>query len=161
MMVVMGNGSSFLGRYTASFYTPVANMIGVNTTWNFFSPDPANIMYFKYIIHFEDEYGNPTQEPIEQFYPKHKDGSEFAHDVRRQNYMMRFVAIDSGRIEQYFIPWICKKNPKATKIQFEFIVNAIPSLDKVITLKDTPYEDLITSQIVNQGIFPCNKSGNE
>ena len=155
MMVVMGNGSSFLGRYTASFYTPVANMIGVNTTWNFFSPDPANIMYFKYIIHFEDEYGNPTQEPIEQFYPTHKDGSEFAHHVRRQNYMMRFVAIDSERIEQYFIPWICKKNPKATKIQFEFIMNAIPSLDKVITLKDTPYEELITSQIINQGIFPC------
>ncbi len=161
MMVVMGNGSSFLGRYTASFYTPVANMIGVNTTWNFFSPDPANIMYFKYTIHFEDEYGNPIQEPIEQFYPTHKDGSEFAHHVRRHNYMMRFIAIDSERIKLYFIPWICKKNPQATKIQFEFIMNAIPSLDKVITLKDTPYEDLITSQIVNQGIFPCGKMGIE
>lgn len=159
MMVVMGNGSSFLGRYTAGFYTPVANMIGVNTTWNFFSPDPAHIMYFKYIIHFEDEYGNPTQEPIEQFYPTHKGGSEFAHHVRRHNYMMRFVAIDSGRIEKYFIPWICKRNPKATKIQFEFIVNVIPSLDTVVTLKNTPYEDLIKTDIVNQGIFSCAQTG--
>lgn len=155
MMIVMGNGSSFLGRYLGQYYFAVANTVGVNTTWNFFSPDPAHIMYIHYIIHFEDEFGNPSKEPQELFYPEQKDGSDFSMNVRRHNYMMRFVAIDPVRVSQFFVPWICKKNPGATKIQYELILNRIPSLDKVITLKETPYHDLITTEELNQNVFSC------
>ena len=157
MMIVMGNGSSFLGRYLGQYYFAVANTIGVNTTWNFFSPDPAHIMYIRYIVHFDDDYGNPTQESKEYFYPEQKDGSDFSMDVRRQNYMMRFLALDSERISKFFIPWICKKNPGATQVQFEIIINHIPSLDKVITLQDTPYAELLTTDEINQNVYTCEK----
>lgn len=158
MMIVMGNGSSFLGRYLGQYYFAVANTVGVNTTWNFFSPDPAHIMYIHYIIHFDDEYGNPTQESKEYFYPEQKDGSDFSMNVRRHNYMMRFIAIDPNRVAQFFIPWVCKRNPGATKVQFGLILNRIPSLDKVITLKDTPYNELLVTEELNQNVFNCQKS---
>jgi len=158
MMIVMGNGSSFLGRYLGQYYFHVANVVGVNTTWNFFSPDPAHIMYFRYIVHFEDDYGNPTQESRELFYPEQKEGSNFAMNIRRQNYMMRFMALDPMRVGHYFIPWICQQYPGATRVQFSLIINHIPPLDKVITLKDTPFVDLLTNEEVNQNVYNCQKS---
>lgn len=157
-MVVMGNGSSFLGRYLGKYYFHIANVVGVNTTWNFFSPDPAHIMYFRYVIHFEDEYGNPLQEAKELYYPEQKDGSNFAMNVRRQNYMMRFMAIDPQRVGNYFIPWICKQYPKATRVQFGLIVHHIPNLDKALTLKDTPFSDLLTNEEINQNVYSCKAS---
>lgn len=157
MMIVMGNGSSFLGRYLGQYYFPVANTTGVNTTWNFFSPDPAHIMYVHYIVHFEDDYGNPTKDPKEYFYPEQKDGSNFAMNVRRHNYMMRFMVIDPIRVAQFFVPWVCKQNPGSTKVQFALILHRIPSLDKVITLKDTPYSDLLTTEELNQNVYSCQK----
>jgi len=157
MMIVMGNGSSFLGRYLGQYYFAVANTVGVNTTWNFFSPDPAHIMYIHYIIHFDDDYGNPTKESKEYFYPEQKDGSDFAINVRRHNYMMRFIAIDNNRVNSFFVPWVCKQNPGATTVQFGLVLTRIPSLDKVITLQGTPYSDLLVTEELNPNVFNCPK----
>lgn len=155
MMIVMGNGSSFLGRYMGGIYLPVANTIGINTSWNFFSPDPAHVMYFKYVVHFNDEYGNPVKEPLELYYPEDKDQSEFALHLRRHSYMMRFMALDFARIRDFFIPWVCRKYPEATSVDYTLILHNIPPLDKVLTLKETEYSDLVTSQELNQQIFLC------
>jgi len=155
MMIVMGNGSSFLGRYLGKYYFPLANTIGVNTTWNFFSPDPAHIMYFRYYVYYEDSYGNQLKDPEELYYPEQKDGSNFAMNIRRQNYMMRFMAIDPSRIQNYFAPWICKQHPGATRVQFTLIIDHIPPLDKVIALTETDFSELLRHEEVNQNVFNC------
>ncbi len=156
MMLVMGNGQSFLGRSISGIYTPVANLIGLNTTWNFFSPDPANTMYFRYDIIFEDEYGRSTGETIEEFFPKSKDeGGDFRLDQRRFSYAMRWLAIDPERIRLFFVPMICREHPKAKKIQLEFIVKRIPPLEKIMTLRNENYEDLIQSEEVGRNLYDC------
>lgn len=155
MMVVMGNGSSFLGRYLGFLYIPVANTIGTNTTWNFFSPDPAHVMYYQVTLFFEDEYGNSVKEPQQIFFPEQKDGSDFRMHIRRQNYMTRFMAIEPSRVQNYFIPWICKNHPGASRVYTSMILNIIPPLDKVIALKETPYEELLQTQEINPMTFNC------
>ncbi len=155
MMIVLGNGSSFLGRSLGKYYTPIANLIGLNTTWNFFSPDPAHTMYLNYVIHFEDEYGNPTKEPFFEEYPPESEMSDFSVHVRRKSYVMRFFASSQDRLQTYFIPWVCKQNPGATKIQIEVVVNKIPSLDVASTLKGTHYEDLIKQEEINKNVYSC------
>ncbi len=156
MMVIMGNGHSFLGRYLSPLFLPVANSIGLNTTWNFFSPDPASTMYFRYFILFEDDYGNTTRETVEGFFPKSKDqGGDFRLDQRRYSYAMRWLAVDPTRVGQFYIPQLCRENPGAKKIQIEFIVNTIPPLEKVITLKDQNYEDLLKSEEISRMLYDC------
>lgn len=156
MMLIMGNGQSFLGRYLSPIYTPVANLIGLNTTWNFFSPDPANIMYFRYDVIFEDEFGQATAETIEEYFPKSKDeGHDFRLDERRSSYAMRWLAMDQERIRQFFIPMVCRDHPKARKVQLEFIVKRIPPLEKVMTLQNENYEDLIQAEEVGRNMYDC------
>lgn len=155
MMIVLGNGSSFLGRSLGQYYTPIANLIGLNTTWNFFSPDPAHTMYLRYVVHFEDEYGNPTKEPLFLDYPPYEEMKDFTVHLRRKSYIMRFIASSEHRISTYFIPWVCKQHPQATKIQIEVVINKIPSLDVASTLKATNYEDLVKQEEINKNVYSC------
>lgn len=159
MMVTLGNGSSFLGRYFENFFNPVANSIGLNTTWNFFSPDPAHTMYIKYFVFFEDPLGNSLKEAIEGYYPESKDrGEDFSLNKKRDSYAMRFLAVDPARLQGLFTPWMCKKYPGSTKLQIELIMNRIPSLDKVVAIvnKDIDsYENLVTTEEISRYVFEC------
>lgn len=156
MMVVMGNGHSFLGRYLSPFYIPVANTIGLNTTWNFFSPDPAHTMYFRYDVIFEDDTGHTTKESVEGFFPESKDqGGDFSLDKRRFAYAMRWLAIDPERIRLFFVPMICRQYPQAKKIQVEMVVNPVPAIEKVITLKNENYESLVTTEEIGRSSYDC------
>jgi hypothetical protein len=155
MMIVLGNGSSFLGRYLGEFYTPVANSIGLNTTWNFFSPDPAHTMYLKYRVLFQDEYGNETQDAIEKYFPEDSLENNFWPHRRRLSYVMRFLAMDSARLEKFLVPWICNEHPKATSVQTEMIFFRIPALDVVSTLSSENYDELLKQEEMNQASFAC------
>lgn len=157
MMLVMGNGHSFLGYYLSGYFIPVANSIGLNTTWNFFSPDPANTMYFRYDVIFEDDYGQVTADSVEEFYPVSRElGGDFRLDQRRFSYAMRWLAVDSDRIRQFFVPKICREHPKAKKIQVQLILKAIPPLEKVITLQNEAYEDLTQTEIIGNSTYECS-----
>ena len=157
MMIVMSNGSSFLGHYLSALYLPVANSIGLNTTWNFFSPDPAHTMYLRYRVLFQDEYGNAKKESIEKYFPEDIQENNFWLHHRRLSYVMRFMASDQNRIQHFLVPWICKQNPEATHIQTEMLIYRIPSLDVVATLKSENYEDMIAQEEVNQAMYNCEK----
>lgn len=156
MMLVMGNGNSFLGRYLSPFYIPVANLVGLNTSWNFFSPDPASAMYFRYLVIFEDDFGMPTAETIEEYFPAGKDdGTDFRLDRRRFSYAMRWLAIVPERIEMFFTPMICKQYPMAKRVQVELIVKPVPDLEKILTLKDENYEDIIRTEEFGRYVHEC------
>ncbi len=155
MMIVLGNGSSFLGRYLGPYFTPVANIVGLNTTWNFFSPDPAHTMYLRYTVYFQDDYGNPVQEAIQEFYPSEEENANLSTHVRRQNYMMRFFTASYERMQKYFVPWVCRKYPGATHVHTEVILTRIPSLEVASTLSLLNYEDLLKQEEINQNAFSC------
>lgn len=162
-MVVMGNGSSFLGRYLESFFNPVANTIGLNTTWNFFSPDPAHTMYIKYDIYFEDEYGHQLKEPIMGFYPPSRDlGGDLTMNKKRDAYAMRFLVIDQERIPKFFVPWMCAKNPEASKIFIEVILNRIPTLDQMLAVVNQnlqSYENIVSTEEIGRSAYECPRAG--
>lgn len=155
MMIVLGNGSSFLGRYLGHYFTPVANLVGLNTTWNFFSPDPAHTMHLRYTVFFEDDYGNPKQEAVQDFYPSQEDDANLSTHIRRQNYMMRFFTASPDRMRKYFAPWVCRKYPEATRIHTEVILTRIPSLEIASNLSQLNYEDLLRQEEINQNVFSC------
>lgn len=155
MMIVLGNGTSFLGRSLGPYFTPVANLVGLNTTWNFFSPDPAHTMYLRYTVHFEDEYGNPVKDSIQSLFPPEETNNDFRVHIRRMSYVMRFYAASAQRLGDFLIPWLCKKNPGATRIHTEVLFNRIPNLEVAATLADSNYEDLIKQEEMNQNVFPC------
>jgi hypothetical protein len=129
IMIVMANGGSYLGR-KFQFLLPYANAIGLNTTWNFFSPDPAHTMYFHSLVYFENEYGEMIKDPVEEFYPPEKEKVVIDGTKRRFLYAMRFMMLDPERVETLLGPWLCKSNPGSTSVLIEQTIESIPPLDR-------------------------------
>lgn len=136
-MVILANGSSWLGRHTQGWSVPYGNIIGINTTWNFFSPDPAHTMFIRYRVSFEDDYGNETAEPIEGFIPEEKESVVFDSSKRRFLYAMRFLILDHRRLESIMGPYLCRKFPGAHRVHIEHILQAIPPLDRAMVTDET------------------------
>lgn len=130
-IVVMANGGSYLGR-KLSFLVPYANSIGLNTTWNFFSPDPAHTMYFRSIVYFEDENGENIKDPEEEYFPPERTNVVIDGTKRRLLYAMRFLMIDTVRIEMLLGPWLCRSHPGSTSLTIEQTIETIPPLDRAV-----------------------------
>ncbi len=129
-IVFMPNSSSYLLRLMGDKVLPYANVLGLNTSWNFFSPDPAHIMYFQYNITKKNQ--DPNEESPDFFIPPEKNKGPFGVSERRIMYAMRFVIIDQRRVDSLLGPWICRMHPEAANIHVQHKIEPIPMLDNVI-----------------------------
>lgn len=131
VIIIFPNGSSYLGR-ASTLLVPYANILGLNTTWNFFSPDPAHTMFLKYSIRFEDADGNELREPLDGFIPPEKEQIAVDSSKRRFLYAVRFLILDTNRMKVILGPWLCRQNPGASHVKMEQMLEPIPNLDKAI-----------------------------
>lgn len=132
VIMVLANSSSFLARRLSPLILPYANFFQLNTTWNFFAPDPAHTMFVKYKIEFNDDNGNEIKEPVIGFIPPEKKRIVIDSSKRRFLYAMRFLLMDNNRMQTILGPWLCRENPGASRIFMENRFVAIPSLDDAI-----------------------------
>lgn len=142
VIVVMPNAHSYMGRVFSSYLTPYANGFGFSSGWNFFSPNPAQTLYIRYLIYFTDENGDSEKESIEGFFPAEKNQGTFDPRLRRELYSMHFLLRDPHRLESLFVPYLCRTHPGATVVRIEFVNQTIPPLDQVVTLKQESVTDL-------------------
>ncbi|MGE3759713.1 MAG: hypothetical protein AB7H97_18245, partial [Pseudobdellovibrionaceae bacterium] len=63
-IILMPNGTSIVGRKYQHLFLNYANSISLNTTWNFFSPDPAHTIYLEYVVFFENDLGEEIKDPV-------------------------------------------------------------------------------------------------
>lgn len=128
-MVVLANGSSFLGRSWDRWITPYGNMLGLNVTWNFFAPDPAHTMFIHYNVRFENDEGEQLKESVDGFIPPEKEKIVIHSSERRFLYAMRFLILDEKRIKVLLGPFLCRQHPGASSVHIEHILEPIPNLD--------------------------------
>lgn len=144
---LMPNGNSYVGRMYQQAFSSYANTFGLNSTWQFFSPDPAHMLYFEYDVYFYDNLGEPTQETIRGYFPDERDAGTIHPSLRRNMYLMRYLAVDPVRMDRFVMPWLCRKYPGASSVSLKVILNQIPLLDEV-TRKWSPM--LVTQEIKMQ-----------
>lgn len=144
VIVVMPNSNSFLVRQVGDSLIPYANVLGLNTSWNFFSPDPAHVMYFEYSVTRKDQ---PVEEESPTYYiPPEKDHGPFGNAKRRIMYSMRYVVLDQRRVDAILGPWLCRKHPEAYQIHVEHKIETIPPIDEAV-VKNNPEMDERTQLI--------------
>lgn len=141
-MLVMPNIGAYFGRMSSRFIIPYANTVGLNASWNFFSPDPAHTMYLHYMINYADKEGNPTKDPVEGYFPPEKNQGITATTRKRELYVMRFMVIDPKRLKVFMGPWLCRQYPGATSVDMEHVIETVPMLDQVVTFKGEGVRDL-------------------
>lgn len=130
VIVAMANSSSYMVRYFGKTIVPYASTLGMNTTWNFFSPDPAHTMYLKFTVYYPDVEGETPKEPLEIFMPSAKGEGVWDQGDKRQLYAMRYMVVYPQRIEGVLGPYMCKHYPGAEVVHIEHIIEPIPSLDQ-------------------------------
>lgn len=128
-ILILPNGSSYLGRSWGQFLLFYGNSAGLNSTWNFFSPDPAHTMYLKFRIHFPEKEGLAVRDNIEGTLPPEKEHIVIDSSRRRLLYAMRFLLLDQNRMNTLLGPWLCRQYPGADVISISHILHPIPSLE--------------------------------
>lgn len=141
-MLVMPNVGSFLGRKYGIYLAPYANQVGLNASWNFFSPDPAQTLYIKYFVEFLNADGEMIKDPVVGYFPQEKNQGVMDITRRRELYVMRFMLIGPNRLQALFGPWLCRQNPEATSVHIEQVVETVAPLDEVLMHSQTLVSDL-------------------
>lgn len=160
-MLVMPNVGAYFGRVTSRFITPYANTVGLNASWNFFSPDPAHTMYIRYTVRYLDTDGNETKESVEGYFPEEKNKGVSAASRKRDLYAMRFMVIEPKRLRILMGPWLCKQYPGSTSIEMEHVIETVPPLDQVVTLKDETVKDLSQELQFVREFYSCAGDAND
>lgn len=160
-ILILANGNSLAARQVGPYVLSYANALGLNASWNFFSPDPAHTMYFQYKVRFEDEQGNTLKEPIEDYLPPTKEKLVFNSSERRLLYAMRFLIIDPVRTEQIMAPWLCRTYPGASEVRIRHFVHLIPLLDQVLASPDLSISQLRKEKETQSLSYNCRETPNE
>jgi len=156
-IVLLPNTDSYAVRNLPSWLIQYANQIGINTTWNFFSPEPAHTMYYEYQIFFKNE----DAEPFIGFIPPQKEQVVVESSDRRLLYAMRFLLLDQRRIERVLIPFLCRKFPDAERISIRHHLLRLPSLDQATLEKEKPIRDLMVPQSGVSQDYRCQYQAQE
>lgn len=101
-----------LGRH---FYT-YANIFGLNTTWQFFSPGPSPIFYLEYSFTYPEAADGSIEMSEPKLLPEKRVGFGVSDFYSRRLYSMRFLSLDEGRLEKYLAPWFCKQDLRAESV---------------------------------------------
>ncbi len=123
--------SSILGRRLGKYITPYTNTIGLNPSWEFFSPDPPAPLYFEYTLYFENDNGDEVSPSIEGVFPE--GGLEFTNNPNkiRLKTSVRLLAMSQGKADSIFISYLCRQYPKATRVYLKPIIELLPPIEKV------------------------------
>lgn len=161
VIVLMPNGMSYPGRALGPLVQPYAAILGLKTSWNFFSPDPAHTMYLKMTLFWQDEDGGFSREAEELYFPEARNGRVMDVSKRRELYAMRYLMLDSKRVEALLGPWVCKRYPGLTALEIQQVVEPIPDLDRAVLFSKESLRDLSEVRPMGRVEYRCSQVGDE
>jgi hypothetical protein len=131
VMVMMPNSASIVGRKAGRYFAPYANLIGLNGTWEFFSPDPPQPLFFDYRVYFENSNGEEVKPSVKAYFPEWKiDRTLHPNRIRMKN-AVRFFALNQKAVEVAFVGWLCRKYEGATRVNINEIMEPVETLDRL------------------------------
>lgn len=139
VILVYPNPISIPGRMVTKWTVDYANLFNLNTTWQFFSPDPTGHVFLRYeVLETED----PEEEPKEHLWPPAR-GEFKLHDFWfRLVYHSRHMIMSHERMEANLLPWLCRKHPEAKQIVLKGVVEELPTIE-LMQQEGKPFADAV------------------
>ena len=151
-MLVVANPGSILSREIPYFMIHYANTLGLNTTWQFFSPNPGGERYLEYEVHLDD--GMSDEELVwdevmgdkdkYHYWPPKPGMGMLRENINRCFYHSLLSTFGEQRIKDVFIPWACRKHPEAYSISIRGKTKALPTIE-VAQIENKSFEHLSKS----------------
>ena len=153
-VIVFPNPNSILARSLAPLINPYGNTLGLNTTWQFFSPDPGHLRYVSYQVVVET--GEDFQLEDFSWPPDNTEGMFTANIGRRFYHAFRTVLTDDKR-QNYLVPFLCRKHPQATSIVIKTVNKVIPSIEEMQLESYSKFSDVQKTLPVPSQEYGCER----
>lgn len=137
-VTILPMGSGLIIRELGRYFTPYANLLQLNTTWQFFSPGPSPIFYLEYSF-LEETADGEDFETEPELLPERRQTFGYSDSYNRRLFSMRFFSLNQQRLELYLVPWLCRQNPKAVQVTVRQKFGQIKSVERART--DRELED--------------------
>lgn len=128
-VIVLANPGSLLAHALSPLVNGYGSTFGLNTTWQFFSPDPGPKLLFQYEFVRKDGSIDPA---TYVWPPEAGNKSPFSNYQRLIYYPIRTTSSEE-RVEKFFIPWLCRQNPSAESVSLSIVAFEVPSMEKTVT----------------------------
>jgi hypothetical protein len=126
-IAIMPSVQSIIVKERGWIWRSYLNQLGLNTTWNLFSPDPATAMFMRVKLVQSD----PEKNEIDLTIPDFADAINWNPIKRRALYLMRFTMMDPDKVYRFLIPWYCQHYPGTREIYIEGVGTRIPGIAQV------------------------------
>lgn len=144
--MMMPSVQSILVKQRGWIFRPYLNQLGLNTTWNLFSPDPATALFMKVKLVQKDE----GAAAVDLMLPTFGDGINWDPTKRRDLYMMRYLLLDEDKVHRFLIPWYCRNHPGTKEVYVEGVGTRIPGIDQAQLEKLYKISELRSRQTVKE-----------
>jgi hypothetical protein len=151
-IVVLPNPDSILFKKTQSVFATYGNILGFNTTWRFFSPNPG-LQILEYEAVGYDDSSQIRFEKTGRFPVRPIDASSQESMTRLMSSGM-FLAARAENAEQVLRPFFCRRFPEADEVSLFRTQDHLAHLERAAYVggdRDT----LITSQKALAFKFDC------
>jgi hypothetical protein len=123
--IFVANPDLYVSESLSPIFVPLANILNLNVAWEFFSPDPGNIMYLNVSVK-----KNGTEIAREEMPPREHSFFIETRYLRRAA-IMRYMLMDYDRLNTIFIPWLCQRYPEGTEVEIALDTYSFPSIEDV------------------------------
>lgn len=149
--LLVPNPKSIATQQFLPFFKYYSNTLGLNTTWQFFSPDPSQNMYFPYEI----QVGS-GEDPVSGVWPPPPDTvpKMLLENYRRLVYHSLYTTFSNERIENFLVPYLCKKAQNPISINIQTVIEDIPPLESAM-LDDKKFVALRKEVRDRDREYPC------
>lgn len=158
-VLILPMGSGLIIRETGQFFAPYANLLEINTTWQFFSPGPSPIFDLEYSFLEEVEHENgeiEVQESEPFLLPGKRRSFLYSDHYNRTLFSIRFLSGDQGRLESYLVPWLCRKNPSADQVLLRQNFTHVMNLEKARIHRDSQdFSEMQNSTSLPSTTYSC------
>lgn len=152
--LLLPNPGSLVIRHVGRYLIPYANLFGLNTTWQFFSPGPVPVFYFEYSIETAADQASMSESET-YYYPARIDRSWSDVQHRRRSSASLFAMNDTW-LPNHLVPYFCRQHPEAVALNIRAVLEPTLSLERVRS--DATSEDLTERVRTPRQHFECARS---
>lgn len=153
---VLPNPDSIIYRETESLFLNYGNVLGINTTWRFFSPNPLIHMFEYEVVTAEGNEADAEGNVIKHRYPESVESAGSREGFNRRLNQVMFMMADPQHLNDFMAPYLCKQHPKATGLSFYSVSREFPTVETARTYESRreSLEKLKRRFIVNVDCHP-------
>jgi hypothetical protein len=147
------NPGSVLYRYLDPVFSAYGNQLGLNTTWQFFSPNPGTFRYLSYdtVIETDDDIDLKSYT-----FPPQDDSLLQTNQARLFYFTVRMIS-HPPNIKKFLVPYLCRKHPEATSIALKAVDKRIPSMAKAKIFAAESFRDMHEEADIPEEEFGCDR----